>query len=355
MINYIFRAMPLNRDSRTERFSKIIGRDCVCNTWEDSYESQKGLERLKIGKNRASKIITYPLYLFYLILFSLIKIKSRDRVICMELVTFIPVFIGSFWKGANIYLDIVDPIGQTKFRKLFFNKLFDYVEFYFLKKRHLNIVPNLNRIEYYHESLGLDTSLCKFIVIENVPSIEDVSYENNNIEGRYDIGYFGTLNESRGLKELINFIENSDLNLLIAGGGPMHEYIERKSLQLGRKKIEYIGSYGANKLGILYAKVDFSWSYYTDQIFLHKFASPNKYYEHLAFKVPIIINEYVPFSSNVEKMKTGVVIGDALTSYCFKEMERKILNYNYLKSNFNLWDLEYKNYKVNLELYEEQL
>lgn len=352
MVNYIFRALPLSRDSRTERYRKWLNGNVVINTWEDSFTQVSGIEKLKIGRAKCSKVISYPLYLIYLFIYSLLNVKKDDRIICMELDTFIPVILGSFWKGSTIYFDIVDPIGQTKFRRMPLNKFFDYIEFFCLRFRKFNIVPNVNRIDYYKQRLGLDVTKCKYLLVENVPLLENTFLSKNSNVCFYDIGYFGTLDDSRGLIELIDFSRVSGLKLLIAGSGPLEEYISKKSIEFGDSNLYYFGKYSSNQLESLYKMVRFSWAYYTHKTMLHKFASPNKYYEHLAFKTPLIMNSFVPLSQIIKLNKTGIVIDDVLEKINFEKMYDELKCFNVGDSDFSEWELHYENYKVDFLNYE---
>lgn len=351
-MNYVFRALPLKRDSRTLRFGNFLAQDTIYNTWEDEYKKYSGLESLKRGKKELNYIVSYPMYLIYLFLFSLFKIKSNDRVICMELDVFIPIYLASFWKKSKIYLDIVDPIAQTKFRKIPFNKIFDYLEYMSLRFRKYNIVPNYNRIEYYKDRLFLNVDKLNYLLVENVPHLKNNVKSSKEFSKIYDIGYFGTLDESRGLIELVEFSNKMNLTLLIAGMGPLGNYIEEASKGLGRDKINFYGSFTANELSTLYSNIKFSWAYYTDKIFLHKYASPNKYYEHLAFKTPLVINKFVPLSDTIKEMNTGVVIDNELNIDNFIFLQNEIERYIFNENNFALWNEKYINYKVDFSKYE---
>jgi len=345
---FIFRALPKNRDSRVIRYENTQGYNVTLNTWEDQTDKALGLDKLKLDRNKYSKVFSYPLYLIYLFLYSLCKIKNEDDVICMELDTFLPVFIGSFFKKNKIYFDIVDPIAETKFKGLWFNFIFDYMEIFLLKYRKYNIIPNYNRIKYYEDKYNIKIKKNKFQVIENIPVLKknEQMKQNFNLKNKYMIGYFGTLEKERGLVELINYTKKKNITLLIAGDGKLKDFIVKSSVN---KNIDYIGRYKSVDIGELFQKINFLWAYYSDKIFLHKYASPNKYYEHLAFKTPIIINKYVPQSKLVSEFATGIVIDDNLTDRNLTYMVKKIKAYKYDTLNFSIWDQKYANYKIILK------
>jgi len=343
----VFRALPKTRDARTVRYLNTEGYEEVkLNTWEDFSNENDGIHKLKLDKKRYSKIITYPLYLLYLFFYSLFYIKNDEDVICMELDTFLPVYLGSWFKNNTIYFDIVDPIAETKFKAFPFNIIFDYLEVIFLKYRKYNILPNRNRVNYYEEKLGVRTQDFNYAIVENVPLLIADNFQKD-LSQNVTIGYFGTLEESRGLMELINFIQKVDMQLIIAGDGRLKNVIIEKIKNLNN--IKYIGSFKYEKIGDLFEKIDFLWAYYSDKVFLHKFASPNKYYEHLAYKTPIIMNKFVPQSINIRKNNSGIVIGDDLTDKTFQSLFFAMKGYRYCKENFFLWEAKYLKYKIILK------
>lgn len=351
MKNYIFRSLPRNRDSRTIRYMDIIdGDDFHINTWEDEYKIEKnGIEKLKIARNKCNKAISYPFYLLYLFLFSFLEIKKGDRVICMDIDTFLPVYLGSFFKKSIIYLDVVDPISQTKFKSFPFPRLLDSLEYFLLSKRKFNILPNDNRVSYYCDRLGVKGDAIKYILIENVPtSLNNSDYNNKN--NKYDIGYFGSLEDARGILELLYFAEREKLKVLIAGMGKL----EGKIAEFEKKNnsLSFYGAYTSDELPDLYSQVEFCWAYYTDKEPLHKYASPNKFYEHLAFKTPMITNEIVPMSKFVENHNTGFVMPNELTNDNFDNLNRQMESFDFSKADYSIWSLHYENYSVDFTTYE---
>lgn len=347
---FVFRALPRIRDSRTERYETLSQDYSVTlDTWEDNYNyKRKGISKLKVSKEKYSKLYSYPMYLLYLFLFSLFEIKNKDKVICMDLDTFIPILLGSFFKKTVIYFDIVDPIAQTKFRKIPFNIVFDYIEYLFIKYRKFNIVPDTNRINYYIDKLKLKNTKLNYIVVENVPLFNKSNYIKKNIrvDSNIAIGYFGSLEKERGLVELINYVKrNNQIKLIIAGKGNLEEFIKKNVVI---NKIEFLGAYEASKINELYNMVDFSWSYYSPDNLLHKYASPNKYYEHLAFKTPIIINSIVPQSKIIKEINSGIVISDTLNNDTFNKLYNELVKYQYKLEYFDLWEKLYTDYKINI-------
>lgn len=352
MHNFVFRSLPLNRDSRTVRYKELLQSNNVTfNTWEDSYQHNKsGLEKVKLGRLSVSKIVSYPLYLTYLFLYSLLKVRKGDRVICMDLDTFIPVFCASFYKGAVIYLDIVDPIGQTKFSRFPFPKLFDYLEYFSLRFRKFNILPNDNRASYYQDRIAKDISKVKYLLVENVPISFSDNLVEESVDNLFDIGYFGTLDSARGLDELLEFAEKYKLRVLFAGMGKLESKI--KEISITSKYVSFHGAFSSNDLFSLYSQVKFTWAFYTSDIELHRYASPNKFYEHLAYNTPIITNKIVPMSTIVRDFNTGIILDDHFDSNSFERLYCELKSFNFNSADYSLWSCKYRNYSVDFNSYE---
>ncbi len=85
-------------------------------------------------------------------------------------------------------------------------------------------------------------------------------------------------------------------------------------------------------------------------VFLHRYACPNKYYEHLAFKTPIIFNEIVPMSNLVEANNSGLIISDGINEDTFRKLEDKLNSFNINVSDFSLWESSYSNYSFFFEM-----
>ncbi|CAK9888113.1 MULTISPECIES: glycosyltransferase [Pseudomonas] len=320
---YIFRGLPLVADSRTLRNGAFFSKATYC-TWEKKERSAAGDKEIinfPLAKDGGWMAIKYPLYLLYLFFFSLFKIGRKDICVCMDLDTFVPVWIGSFFKGTTLIFDVVDPASQARFKKIPCSKLIDKVEFFFINRASLAVFPHESRLRYYHDLLGVDTANVKSFIIENMPSFTKNEGRDTGLLKQVKkprtltVGYFGTLDASRGLNLIVGLVcANPDrVKLLVAGDGPLKGYIEEQALRCS--SITYVGRYTGDQLEGLYEQVDFSWMYYDPDIFLHKYAAPNKFYEHLCFQVPVITNAVIPQAEFVFENHTGVVIDQSGRSY----------------------------------------
>lgn len=347
---FIIRSLPLIRDSRLQRYNDYLDDDVTYITWED-YDKKSKL--LKFGRRDYHLVISYPIFLIRLFIFSIFSVKKNDKVICMDLDTYIPVKLGCLFSSVRIYLDIVDPIAETKFRSFLYPKIFDLMEIFIVSKSSRIILPGNSRLDYYKDKLSLKSLSLSSVpsICENVPKIiscqKKISHSDRS-RNIIRIGYFGSLDETRGIIQLVDFFKNrSDFEIIIAGMGCLEGDIDKLSSEISN--LQFLGRYKPTDVQELYSLVDFIWAYYSPDVFLHKYACPNKYYEHLAFKVPIIVNNIIPQSEEIERMNSGIVISDKLNNDCFVELNEKIVNYSYQLSYFDKWENEYSNYSFSLD------
>ena len=150
------------------------------------------------------------------------------------------------------------------------------------------------------------------VIIHNSPNID-----YNAINGRtgiiksdsdrVKIAYVGILQEGRLLKEVADAIsENSDLELHVGGFGKFQDYFEDLS-----KKYENIYFYGTMKYDDvlkLESECDILFATYNPIVKNHKFSAPNKVYEAMALKKPIIVCKNTGIDRFVLKNNLGLAI-----------------------------------------------
>lgn len=350
----VVRALPLERDSRTQRYKDYFkdDYDVEFNSWESDYTDKKrGIERLKISREKNPLLLAYILYLLYLFLFSLFKIKKGDIVIAMDLDTFVPIKCAQLIKRFEIIFDIVDPISQTRFRKLSLYNLFDKIEYCIIKSDIKVIIPSKFRINYYEDVLNKgaigyeNVYVCENVIVPHFSGVKNKKFSVLEKTKKHRIGYFGSLDDTRGIIELINYIINfTDLEIIVAGRGGL----DKKLKEIKHKQFQFVGSYSADDLNELYDYVDFVWAYYSPDVLLHYYAAPNKFYEHLAFKTPIILNSCVPQSLYITNSHSGIVINNHLDDSVFSQLVDDINMFDVKKSDFSDWENNYSNYEFSI-------
>lgn len=322
----IFRSLPLVADSRTSRnleIYKTVDANTVASTWEISGQNPYSFPLTKSG-NKITRLLKFLAFVSWVPLKVFKHRKELTGVCFMDLETAVLGIPLARLLRLKTVFDIVDPLAQTKLSN---SKLVDHLELYIASLASFVTIPHQSRISYYSDRLGRELT-SNYLVIENVPDFgikrattairEQSSSSAGPKETDITIGYFGTLDKrTRGLEELVKQAElNRNINLTIGGAGALSDYFESYD---GPAKINYIGRFKHSDLVKLLNEIDFNWAYYCPSIELHRYAAPNKFYEHLYFKKPIIVSDIIPQASFVDTKKTGIVIANIAEIDLYRE------------------------------------
>ncbi len=358
MATHIFRSLPLQADSRTLRNSEIF-KTCSSKiyTWENNDNQQKAKSfPLKKSGNKLTKTAKFIAFSFWVPLQVLLHAKKGDLVVFMDLETAaLGVFAAKIKKATSLF-DIVDPFAQTKIKKIWLQKLANKLETKLADLADHVVVPHESRIKYYEDHSTKLNNKENALIIENVPSLTSKSTSTTQkAQKKITIGYFGTLDkENRGIEWLTEFCIRlpEKYNLLIGGGGALNDFMREKAA--ANENINFIGSYNPVDLSRLYSKIDFTWAYYSPKLSLHKYAAPNKFYEHLFFLKPIITSECIPHSDIITALNSGIIINaESNLTENFEDLSRSIEHYMLSASNSEIsmseyWSKNYENYYENL-------
>lgn len=146
--------------------------------------------------------------------------------------------------------------------------------------------------------------------IYNTPADTKISYKNEDkIENdSLNIFYAGLLDDQRGIKFLIKaVIESNNVNLKIAGKGPLQSYVESISEKYP-EKISYLGFISHAKVLDFSASADIIVAFYDPKVPINKIASPNKLFEALMLGKPIISNRGISIENVIYKENCGILI-----------------------------------------------
>ena len=145
----------------------------------------------------------------------------------------------------------------------------------------------------------------KAIVIPNVPNF--FKHNVKNISNDYlTICYFGSLHKDRGTNFLENLMAHDDQLKVIAAGWINDDYT--KSF-IENPRVNYLGIRRQRDVNTILAKEgDYLLSIYPLKNTNNIYASPNKIYDAIQTKTPVIINKEILVSSLVEKLNIGYVI-----------------------------------------------
>lgn len=306
----ILRALPWGADSRALRWATIYSPRLIrwgCwGTRALEYQDEVVLRwRPSIGY--ANFVIGYVAFIVMSFFYALKHLRRGDILLCIDLETALLGMFAAKVRGAKVHYDMADPFFLAK--PVPFKTFWKKLEAWYVRAADFTTAPHESRFKLFFA-----TRPSHACVVENVPDIcptRRSSPRRSTSERRrlITLGYFGTLDHHRGLEDILGFVEDQpDVQLQIGGRGVLQELIIKVACRCNR--VEFVGSYNPGDLGRLTENVDVYCSLYYSSKRLHRFAAPNKYYEHLALGIPILISAKTPYASDVLKESTGWVIED---------------------------------------------
>ena len=287
--------------------------------------------------SRMMNLLTTPGWLLFLY-YNLIKNWSKFKVIhaCnLEVYIFVlPLKL----LGKKLIFDVYDSVNTR-------------VEAIVCKWANVLLLPHEKRIL----QIGVDqTAIKKLFVVENVPrftsKIECRTKVINLPGSLITLAYVGVLEvRNRGIENLLEFVSKDErFELQIAGvGANMEMLVENYCKQCNR--IKYYGKVSYDRALDIMNSAHFIVALYYQSDPLHKYASPNKYYESLYLGKPLITSNNTLVGLQVVEGNTGYVVDDNLESLesIFNDIATKnfIEGYKVKSKNcINLWKSKYSTY-----------
>jgi len=222
------------------------------------------------------------------------------------------LFIAAAYKGHNkvkLFYDVAD-LRETYIEapKQIFKRIINEVIKYSEKKRfvyidYLVITSEKFYSVYYHNLISQD----KVIFIPNAPDKEVFKSYEKKRSGEFTIGFIGGIRYLNQMKMLVDAAEKCGYQVIFAGaGGTSKEYEEITSYCKNKGHVKFTGKYDYNKeIAGLYGMVDCIYAVYNADNLNVQIALPNKLYESVICKLPIIVARGTYLSDMVEKWGIG--------------------------------------------------
>lgn len=147
-------------------------------------------------------------------------------------------------------------------------------------------------------------------VIHNTPNLEMLKKQKlNNIckssSDKLKVVYVGILQDRRLLKEITELLpEHQNIELHIGGFGINEEFFE----SIECKNLFYYGQLSYDQVLQLESECDVLFATYDPKVKNHKFSAPNKLYEAMALKKPIIVCKNTGVDEIVSSYNIGLAI-----------------------------------------------
>jgi glycosyltransferase involved in cell wall biosynthesis len=218
----------------------------------------------------------------------------------------------------------------------------------FASKRFDSVICATSKISERFKLVGVKN----VVTINNFPFKDELLIESNNNVKNNTIIYTGGITKKRGITQLINAIEivNKKINcrLIMAGEIPKDYHEELKKLK-GWGFVEYKGLLSRKNMSIELSKAKIGVVLFLPEK-NHIDAQPNKLFEYMSAKLPIVCSSFPLWESIVTKNKIGLSanplnpqeIASAITTLLKKENELKEMGNiakNLVDTKYN-WDKE---------------
>lgn len=206
----------------------------------------------------------------------------------------------------------------------FLSSIIVFIEKLLLKRVDSIIVSSPEFVNQYFKRIYKG----KFILLENVPSEETwKGFKKTTHMGSCVIGFIGIIRYESSLKQLIEVVENiakleTGIKVKFAGGGNIDKL---KTMIRKPTLFEISGPYEYTKdIKRLYSDVDVIYAVYDSEDLNCQIAMPNKFYESIIAKIPIIVAKGTFVASEVNRLGIGasVYTGD---SYSLEVMLRQAI------------------------------
>ncbi|USU03403.1 glycosyltransferase (plasmid) [Sphingomonadaceae bacterium OTU29LAMAA1] len=185
------------------------------------------------------------------------------------------------------------------------------IEGWLAKRAALTIIADAGRRRQHGIADDVDV-----MVVENVPATDwSQTLMPDLVPGRpIVLGYLGNLEtRHRGLEDVLTLVAGDDrYRLLIAGTGALEQTVRQAANACDR--IVFFGPVEHHDGMALMARCHILLGLYYLSVPNHRYAAPNKYYEHLILGRPLLTTRSTPPGNRVRQHETGWAVDDGAAS-----------------------------------------
>jgi glycosyltransferase involved in cell wall biosynthesis len=274
--------------------------------------------------------------------------KNYDIVWANDLPTLLPAAKIADKKNAKLVYDSHEiytetlnqffPIKSSFFKHLIFRTLLSIMKRHggkterkLVKKTDFFITVNESILAYFQS----------IYAIKNGQSIMNLPYKNISVSSpinfrqKFDLNtndiiclYQGVLNEGRGLKRMIDAIEQCEthIKLIIIGSGVLELELKKQASSLIGKRIFFIPQVPLNELPNYTSGADFGINFLEDFNLSKKMASPNKLFEYIHAGIPVLCSTGLENEKVLNNFNVGIAteIDIVHISMGINEMSEKV-------------------------------
>ena len=182
--------------------------------------------------------------------------------------------------------------------------------------------------QYYYQKYGV-----KMQIIQNLPICKnnESPFLKSCIEipeNKKVILYQGALNIGRGLEHIIQIMDRIDESvLLIAGTGDIAQYLKKLVAKKGlNEKVIFTGSIPLENLSCITKRANLGLVLQEDISLSYRYVLPNRLFDFIKAKVPILASDLPEIRKIVEKEKIGLLVDDFNPDVLLEKVN-KLLNH----------------------------
>ncbi|HVZ95623.1 MAG TPA: glycosyltransferase [Chitinophagaceae bacterium] len=277
------------------------------------------------------------MYLFFnLRLFFYLLFKRAGVLWSNDLDTLLPNFLASKLKGQKLVYDSHEYFTFSVYKKRS-RKIWERLEKYLFPRLKNVITVNDSLKNIYEAKYKLPVT-----VIRNVPLLQPAGNENQVLfpAGRKILIIQGMgINEHRGAEEAVVMMQYlpEDFQLYFVGGGTIWKKLKQRVISMHlTDKVFFISSLPYNDmmkytrasfLGLILEKTGVS-----DH---HLYALPNKFFDYLQARIPVLSSKVVEVEKLIDKYDVGAVVDETDP----EQIAKSILDIASDAATYNRWKL----------------
>lgn len=277
----------------------LVGRLLLLNS--ETIHRNYATKRFRLFFNKGAAFYAeYNIRLFLYLLFT-----KADVLLSNDMDTLAANFIASKLKNTPLVFDSHEYFSEVPelVHRPRIQKVWQLLESQMLPKIKHAYTVCASIAQIYNSKYGTN-----FKVLRNVPFYRDILPVKSDSEGK-TILYQGAVNVGRGLKQAIlamHYLPNA--RLIIAGDGDCKHELEQLVLKEKlQHKVKFTGRIPLEKLGDITLTADLGLSIEEDMGLNYRFALPNKLFDYIQARVPVLVSKLPEMKAIVENYKVGQI------------------------------------------------
>jgi glycosyltransferase involved in cell wall biosynthesis len=176
------------------------------------------------------------------------------------------------------------------------------------------LVPGVDQAYTVSKSIAdvyLEKYKIPFQVVRNLPLPVAAGKKSADKEPGplFTIIYQGALNKGRGLEQAIYAMKYlPEFNLLLAGTGDIKDDLKAQAADLQLRNVQFTGRLPFDELMQVTCKANLGISIEEDFGLNYRFALPNKLFDYIQARIPVVVSDLPEMSAVVKKYEIGLII-----------------------------------------------